>query len=979
MNRFRPILLLSLLLAGSTAGAQEKVPDTAATQLLPDVVITALGISQESRSIGYSTQQLDGTALREVPQPNILNALAGKVAGLQVTSSAGTPGASAYIKIRGSGSLLGKGDNSIASNGDPLWVIDGVPIDNSQFIYRGSPISDLKDVAFSNRAIDLNPDDIASVEVLKGPAATVLYGSRAAGGALLVTTRRGKAGPLRVTYNGSVSMEVVNKLPRLQNSYSQGYNGQYNSLHRNSWGAPLDSLQYTAAGAIVPLGDSAGTGGTVAPFDNVGTFFQKGFTASNNISLSGGGVAGAFYASIGNLTQQGVVPGSSFGRTNIRLTGNTGTDKFRLSASAAYTHSGGTRFQQGSNESGIMVGLLRTPPSFDDAKAHLNPNGTQRSYSSAYDNPYFSIRENPFTDEVNRLNGWVAATYDPKPWLSALYRVGTDVYSEQRKQVFAVGNRRLPAGQVYDDQHHYREVSSDLLVTLRHALSKNIRGRLLLGAAYNQRRYENLFSQGDGLTIPGYYNLNNATGIISGQYTEAVRTQGLFAQLRLDYKSFLYAEFSGRRDQASTFGPAQNSFFYPGVSGAFVFTEVLPGSRSFLSFGKVRAAWAQAGKEPPAYKTGTNFTSPQLGGGYITPLSFPFGGVAGFVQQTTSGNAALGPEVTSSYEGGMELHSLRRRAELDITVYQALTRDQIIPVRISAASGGSAFYANAGSVENKGVEVIFKLRPIQRKDFNWTVTFNFSRNRNTVLELVEGLEGVTISSNFASIKTRNLAGQPYGAFFGTRWLRDAAGNRIIDDNTSSPTYGLPLMDSVQGIIGNPAPDWMAGLSNEFTFKNWSLGFLADVKKGGDVWNGTRGVLADFGAAAETEDRSRTTVFSGVKQSNGAPNDIVAPLDQRFYQSAGSGFNGPAEQYVEDGSWLRLREVSLRWSLPAAFLSKLHLGDASLGLWGRNLLLLTNYSGIDPETNLKGADPGQGFDYFNMPGTKSYGISVRVGL
>lgn len=954
-------------------------PDSLHTQVLQDVIVTALGVKQAKRNVGYSTQQVAGDELTRSREVNIVSALSSKVAGLQVTSSAGTPGASAYIKLRGAQSMLGKADNAIASNGDPLWVIDGVPVDNSQFTYRGNAISDLKDVAFSNRAIDLNPDEIETIDVLKGPAATILYGSRASGGAIIVTTKKGNNGALRLAYSGSLSVDVVNKLPELQSTYAQGYNGQYNSLHRNSWGPSFDSIRYDAADKIVAYNNPSATARRVTPFDNTGSFFQPGITVNNGLSFSGGNAASTFLASVGNLTQTGVVPGSDFRRTAIRMSGSTGTQRLKISGSAAYTASGGTRFQQGSNESAVMVGLLRTPPSYDDAAGDKNRDGTQRSYSSAYDNPYFTIHENPFSDKVNRLNGYVSASYDATEWLTVLYRAGTDIYSEQRKQVFAIGGRRYPMGQVYDDEHNYHEVNSDLLVTLHHSFFKDIGSSLLIGYNYNQRNYHNLFSQGDGLTIPGYYNLNNATTIISKEYSENIRTNGLFAQLKLDYKKLLFAELSVRRDQASTFGEAKDYFFYPGVNSSFIFSDALRIPQDILQLGKLRLAYAQAGKEPPAYKTSTNYGAPLLGGGYISPIEFPFGGVNGFALQTTGGNAALQPEVTSSYEGGFELVTLARRLNLDVTLYKATTRNQIIPVSISSTSGLSAIYGNAGAIENKGVEVIAKGRIIQGKTFRWNTSVNFSRNRNTVLSLADGLEGVSISSNFSTIKTRNIAGQPYGVFYGTRWLRNSDGKMIIDDNPASPNHGYPKMDTAQGVIGNPNPDWMGSISNELSYKSWSLSFLIDAKQGGDVWNGTRGVLNDFGVGKETEDRARTKVFDGVKASNGKPNDINATLNQQWYQGPGSGFNGPAEQFVEDGSWLRLREVTLSWALPSSLLRRARISSASLALYGRNLLLLTHYKGIDPETNLKGADPGQGFDYFNMPGTKSYGLALRLSL
>ncbi len=986
MRPYRLFTVLAFFIAftSTSTQAQEEVTDTVSaspdtSQALTEIVVTALGQPRATRALGYAVQRVEGTEIIRSREGSLANALSAKVAGLQVISSAGTPGASAYLKLRGA--------HSVAGNSQPLIVVDGIPIDNSSSIYRGDPISDLKDVAFSSRGIDLNPADIETVDVLKGPAATALYGTRAVGGALIITTKKGRAGRLTATFNSSFAVDEVNKLPALQSGWSQGDAGRYVTGAPHAWGAPLDSLRYTADGKIVALGDAAATARRVEPFDHAGKFFVRGRTAQNTLSIAGGSERATFQGSIGNLAQTGVVPGSAFNRTTVRIGGSAGGKIVRAAGTVQYAHSGGTRFQQGSNESAVMVGLLRTPPSYDNSngleapvgnpQAYQNPDGSHRRYTAAYDNPYFSIAENPFRDEVDRLTGNISIAADPAEWISILARLGHDGYSERREQIFGAGGRRFLTGRLYDDRHTYRETNADLLLTLRKT-EGDFTVSLLLGQNENRRRYRNVYVQGDSLTIPGYANLANASALSAGQYAEDIRISGTFGSAKFSWKERVYLEGTGRYDVASTFGPARGGFFYPSVNAAVVLSEWF-GARAAkkIDLLKVRLSYARAGKEPPLYLTATSYVSPSFGGGYISTIEFPFLGVNGFTLTNTVGNVALQPEVTSAWEGGVQAAAFGGRLRGDVALYYTRSTNQIVPYTVSSASGFSAIVGNVGSLENKGVEVLINVRPVQRARFRWEVAFNFSRVESRVLALAEGLEGVSLSSNFLTIKTRNIAGAPYGAFFGSRWLRDAEGRMIIDDDTASAFYGFPQLSPKDSIVGDPNPDWLAGISNTLSYRAFALSFLVDIRKGGDIWNGTRGVLNHFGVSEETGDRAQVKVFDGVKSSTGAANDIPVVLDQRWYRGPGSGFDGPVEQYVEDGSWVRLREVTLSYALPAAAVQKLRLSGLEVSAFGRNLVLLTKYRGIDPETNLKGADAGQGFDYFNMPGTRSVGVAVRA--
>ncbi|HEX2901077.1 MAG TPA: carboxypeptidase-like regulatory domain-containing protein, partial [Bacteroidia bacterium] len=491
--------------------------------MLDEVVVTALGIKTDKKALGYSVQKVGGDALTNSGESNVINGLNSKVAGVQVISSSGTPGAASFIRIRGSSSLTG--------NNQPLIVVDGVPMDNSQN-NGGNPDDEdnalLEGVAQSNRALDINPNDIQEVTVLKGPAAAALYGIQAANGAILITTKKGSTTGkgVSVSFNTSMAWDQVNKLPELQNKYSQGDLGEYYGPETGvstSWGALIDSLfwdnnpdpndiyDYDQHGRIVGASDP-NANEKVTPYDNLKSFFQTGLTTDNSLALSGGNGISSYRFSIGNTHQTGVVPLSTFDRTTAKLAGETQLSRrLRTAASVGYTRSGGSRVQQGSNISGLMLGLLRTPPTFDnsngvtdptDPSAYLLTDGSQRNYrgGGGYDNPFWTINRNPYTDEVNRVYGFTSLTYDVTNWLNIFYRIGTDAYSDDREQAFAIGSRSAPGGRIFLEKHNYRHINSDLWVTAQHDFSEKFSGSLLVGNNLFSKSYNKLYTQGDGFT-----------------------------------------------------------------------------------------------------------------------------------------------------------------------------------------------------------------------------------------------------------------------------------------------------------------------------------------------------------------------------------------------------------------------------------------------------------------------------------------------
>lgn len=983
---------------------------------LNEVVVTAIGLEANKRDLGYSIQNVNADEVRQSGETNLVSALSGKAAGVQVISSAGTPGASAQIRIRGNKSV--QGSNS------PLFVVDGIPIDNSSFTTADSPEDAVANrgaggVTNSNRAIDVNPDDIANITILKGPAATALYGIRAANGAVIITTKRGVAGAPKVTFSTAYSFDQVNRLPDRQFLYAQGVNsgggpGNGVPLYRGpetysgtSWGPLISSLEYDGDtsypydrnGALVPAG--TGNGVPARAFKNAEDFFQTAHTWNTHLGFSGGNESMNYYGSVGRLFQTGIVPNTEFERITTKATIQANlTDKLKVGFSGSYITSGGIRAQQGSNLSGVMLGLMRTAPTFDINNGHGKDghkfkdsyefeNGWPRSYrgnlpggDAIYDNPLWTVQKNYMDDNVNRIIGYTTIMYDLTSWLKASYKIGIDTYSDERKLRTDVHSGNFGPGNVIEHTINNRDVNSDFLLIINKDLSTKLHLDATLGHNYYNHRTFNYRTDGKGLASPGFFNLASATVLSTTELVSKRQLFGAFGDIKLNYADQVFIGLTGRNDWSSTLPESNNSFFYPAASLGWSFTETLGLSENkILPYGKLRVSWGQVGNDAPFSLVENKYTQSRIVDGWTTPngVLFPAFGVNGFQPYSILGNPDLKAERTSTLELGADLRLLQGKITVDFTYYKATTEDNILVVDIPYSGGWSQKAINSGEIENKGVELALTGTPIQSNDFTWEVGLNFTKYKTTVVSMAPGLPFITIDP----FGTQRLAeGQPYGIFYGTRFLRDDEGRVVIGQN------GIPLQNPNDGIVGNPTPDWFAGFRNTLSYKGLSLGIFVDIRKGGDVWNGTKGVLNNFGVGGQTADRDDVVVFDGVLVAD----DGVTPTDEintipvvkggtdggvNFYQNY--GFTGLDETNVEDGSYVRLREVSLTYRFSKGFLSNIKfIKDADIRLYGRNLLLITDYTGIDPETNLTGdASNVMGYDYFNNPNTRSYGISLNV--
>lgn len=954
-----------------------------------EVVVTAIGLESNKKAVGYSVQNVDAGEIIDSRETNLVNALNSKVAGVTVVSSSGSPGASSNIRIRGSVSI--NGGNS------PLFVIDGVPIDNSS---SGNGVAGVDN---SNRAIDVNPNDIESLTVLKGPAATALYGLRAANGAVIITTKSGQKGAPKINFSASYTADQINKMPVRQTQFAQGRPSGGDFIHRGpetfegfSWGPAVADLEYDGNtdypynlnGALVPKG--TGNGRAAEVYDPY-SFFVTGNTVDLNASVQGGTDNLNYYVSAGRLSSDGTVPNSTFERNSFRTRIQAQlTSKLSIGMAANYINSGGNRIQRGSNLRGVMLGLMRTSPTFDngngkvgteaanDPASYLVADGTQRSYrAGVYDNPYWTVNKNPSRDNVNRLIGYASARYDFTDWLSVSYKLGIDQYTDERNSAIDI----IPnwnVGSVSFSTQTSRDLNSDLLLQINKNITEDLSFNATFGHNYFATKVVTKSVNGVTLATPDFYHISNATDVTAAEGIGQKEIVGLLGTINLGYKDFLYLNISGRNDWSSALPEGNNNFFAPAFSLGFVFTEAFGlQDNKVLPYGKLRASWGQVGLDAPLYVTSNYFNAAFNGGdGFIGGLTYPAFGTNAFERSTTLGNGNLTAELTTTFEIGAELKFLDNRLGLDVTYYDSRSEGQIIAIQLPAPTGFTSFVDNAGVITNSGIELVLNASPVRSRDFRWDIDMNFTRYQNVVEELAEGIENIGLAG-FTSTSSRVIVGQPYGAIFGSGFQKDDNGNTIIGDN------GWPLQDPNVQYQGDPNPDWIAGIRNTFTFKGFRLSALLDVRQGGEMWCGTCGVINYFGTSQLSADERNNPshVFEGVKQ-DGTPNttevqlvDAAAGLGA-FYRVR-YGFGGITEMSVFETSWVRLRELTLSYSVPRSALESLPFDAATITLSGRNLWLNTDYPGIDPETNLTGSSNGFGLDYFNMPNTKSYGASLNL--
>lgn len=939
-------------------------------QQLGEVVVTALGISREKKSLGYSSSTLKSEDLTKARETNVLNSLAGKAAGVRVNSQSGTLGGSSKVVIRGVNSLDG---------GYPLYVIDGLTVTESNAV--GGTTA--KNVDFGNRIGDLSSDDIESMTILKGAAATALYGARARDGAIIITTKRGKKGaPSSIDINSSVRFDNPLVLPELQNEYAQGNRGVYQLTATNGWGPKIADVQNQTFPNF--LGNQV----TLQAYpDNVKDYFQTGVSAMNNIAFSGAGDNSDYRVSFSSANEKGIIPQSKLDRYTLSL--NAGKDfspKLSSRFTGSYTNlKGSGRPAQSSNNTNAIVstifglprtvdiGLLRD--NFEDKdtgeQIFLSPNRNGN-------NPYWVMEYNTNSNSVDRFTGTYNLTYKPLDWITISNNFGTDIYTEKRSLLVRKGTAGFLQGQFTNFDLLSKQINDDLIATFeQNNLVKDFKFKLILGGNINQRLNQSTNIDAVGLTVDQLYNYTNASSKNPTSIYTQRRLLGLYGDLSVNYKDYLFLDVTGRNDWTSTLPIANRSYFYPSFSGSFVFSELLKDSNmDWLSFGKLRASWASVGSDLEAYKLDYQYdpiSTVFLQYVNSAAVVFPAGPIStAFTAPKILPNPSLKPQKQNSYELGTELKFLNNRIGLDFTFYNTLTKDQLIPIDVAISTGYFAKYVNAGSIRNKGIEIALNLVPVKTTDFSWNIDANFSKNKQTVDELAPNLLQYSLASGYSGLSIKADVGETFG-LYGSKWLRDDNGQLLID-----PANGRKIAVANQR-LGNVYADWTMGITNSFSYKGINLSALIDIRKGGTFFSGTVANLRSGGLAKETGGDRAPIVTPGVNSVTGQPNTkSISVQDYWVWESNVTNTEGA----VFDAGFVKLREVSLSYAIPAkVFSSSSFIRGIQFGVEGRNLWLIKSHvPHVDPELNFfGGGSVGEGVEFNSIPTTRSFGLNLRLTL
>ncbi|WP_170061162.1 SusC/RagA family TonB-linked outer membrane protein [Spirosoma aerolatum] len=994
------------------------------TKQLNEVIITALGIKEERDKFASSVSTVDGKNIAKSGETSLLTGLSGKASGVLITRNGGDPGAGAYIQIRG--------QNTINGNAQPLFIVDGIPVSNSSD-NTGSAAGN--SIVQQSRINDINPEDIESMEVLKGASAAALWGTRAANGVVVITTKKGKdsKGKVNITFKSTVSFDKVNKMHELQRTYGQGTGGRFVQGNKTSFGDLIADrtggpdtyiTDPTAAGyqGFVTFPDGTkryaiASGTTANPhggknakdtYDHTNDVFQTGHFTDNSLNISGGNNRSNFMLSYSNLNQEGVIKAySNYQRNTARINvASQFTEWFRASANVGYSKVYSSRTQQGDNLDGILLGGTRTPPDFDNSYytgtytnatgqvfndvhvSYRNPLGIDQN--SIYSNPVWNINNNKNSTDVDRITGNVELNITPKSWLTLTGRTGIDNFTDARLERFARNSSTYLGGYLSKNWITEKQFNTDVFVNATKTFNNDFNGSVLVGVNYNSRRKAILTDAITNFIVPTAPDiLTNAlnSNLSASNYNSLIRTYAYYAQAEVQAYNMLFLTLTGRNESASTFGSKTNSsFFFPSAALAWQFSK-LKGleSSSIISFGKLRATWGQVGIQPQPYQNFTTFSPAAYGdsfAGGLTSASSLYGG--GYVRSTTAGNDFLRPERKTETELGVDLRFLNNRFTFSGTAYSNSTKDVILSLNVPYETGYTVRNINAAELSNKGLEFEASADMLPQSDLKWNLSANFSLNRNKVISLAGS--SVYILPDSYQENSSLIPGQPFGIFYSTDFLKDESGKYKLDAN------GFPQGGTDNEIIGNPNPKWRGGLGSTFSYKGVSLYVLFDRVSGNDFYNGTRGALYNIGTHA---DQGHTAIApaGGIKDING--NLIAAgtkfqgeikdfgagpvALNQAWYQGRGTAFNSASyKQFIEDGSASRLREVTLTYSLRSPkFRQFTHLSSVDFALTGRNLVLWTKYTGTDPEVNITGAGLSRGQDWFTNPNTKSILFSVKI--
>ncbi len=927
------------------------------SEALDEVVVTSLGLTREKKSLGYAVSELDNEEIDVVKDYNVANSLTGKVAGLTITQSSGV-GSGSRVTIRGNNSLNGQNQ--------ALIVVDGIPIDASGSVSGG----DIYNSTVTGGGItDINPSDIESISVLKGPNAAALYGSRAANGVLLITTKKGsRTSGLGINLNANISVEDVMFIPDFQNEYGQGTDGRVyqdlNELGGNSWGAPLDGSQQ-----IYYTGEQRNYS---AQPDNVADFFETGVKSINTLSVDKGGENFSVRFSYTNNKTTSVIPESGLQSHNFNLRGVMDlSDKWSVDSKATYfTQELNNRVNLGSE--GIMAYVYTMPRNvrIDDLRKYKpslwsDPSMFGNEYNvisyagqgKSVGNPYWMLNEDVNDERRDRFLGFSKVTYEFNDWLSVFARVGGDVTNVRSSVIQQYGHHFFPKGRLNFGTNKNTEINADFLFMADRDLTDKLNLNANFGGNLSKRTSENMSVSGRDFKIPSPAFLNNTSTQSSTHSPLATKkVNSLYGSLSFAYDDFMYLDLTARNDWSSALAEDQRSYFYPSASLSLLIDRFIDPDKNIFNMLKLRGSWAQVGNDTGTYQLFQTFSVAQDGYLGLTVLNGP----------NIRLNPDLKPESVTSTELGFEANMFGNRLYADFSVYKIRTEDMIYDVAVAPATGYNFFRENVGEIENKGVEFLIGGKPFDTEDFTWDLSLNFSKNENKLVDLIEDLEYSSLNS-LGALSVRAYVGGGIGDLYGTTWKTDDNGNLLVS------AEGRPLASSEKVYLGNAQPDWQAGLTNTFRYKNLSLRFLIDGRFGGEIYSATSSYMDAAGVSERTLQYRNGITVDAINEATGEQNTVE--ITGQDYWQAVSGINS---RYIYDQTNLRLREFALSYSFPKAFLGNSGINGASVGLIGRNLFFIyRDAEDIDPDSSIGTGLSGQGISLNNVPTIRSLGLNVNI--
>lgn len=966
--------------------ANVKVSLKSDTQNLDEVVVTAMGISREKKALGYAVQDVKADKLTKGANSNLAGALQGKVSGMDIKPSSGMPGASSQITIRGARSFTG--DNT------PLYVVDGMPIASAADISTDQSVTGTD---ISNRAVDIDPNDIESINVLKGQAASALYGIRASNGVIVITTKSGKnmvKGKPQISFSSNVSFDVIGRTPDMQTEYAQGTNGAFVHNNSASWGPKISELandpkyggnvansynggdtQKYAGKYYVPQRAAAGLDPWATPqsYDNIGNFFQTGTTWNNSLNVAQATEKASYAFSLGSSTQDGIIPSTGMDRYNAKLTAEIKLhDQWTTGATASYINAKINKMPTANDA--ILATVYPAPASYDLAGIPSHTAASiyeQNSFrNTGFTTAYWAVDNNEFVEKTNRFFGNSFVNFKTKlgtdnQTLNVKYQLGADAYTTHYQDIWGYGNKGSNLnGQIED--YGWSNTSFNSLLTANYdwVLNHDWTFNALLGNEVVHNTTKKYSEFGSSFNFPGWNHIENTISKRSEERQRSKRTVGFFASVNASYKNMLYLNVTGRNDYVSSMPRGSRSFFYPSVSAGFILTELEPLKNEIINYAKIRASYAEVGQAGDYYEN--YYAAPLYGGGFYTnvdPITYPINGAASFIPYGIIYDPNLKPQNTRSYEVGVDANFLKNLITLNYTFSRQNVSDQIFEVPLAGSTGASSLLTNGGRIHTNAHEITLNVNPIRTKNVDWSVGFNWTKIDNYVDELAPGVESIFLGG-FVTPQVRAGLHDKFPVIYGVGYLRDDAGNLIVDAN------GVPQAGKDQ-VIGKVSPDFMLGFNTDLRLWKFNVSAVFDWKQGGQMYSGTNGLLDYFGVSKATEGRGTDVIIVDGVKADGTKNDIEikgADAWQNYFQSV----NNIDEASIYNSSFLKLRELSVSYQV----LQKSWM-DLSVSAFARNILVWSEFPNFDPESSQGNNNMTGAFERYSMPQTSSYGFGVNV--